>query len=251
MGFFSSLPSVLRERELAILDRINNSAGQYDFATIISEHNGHRAEISVFKDALRIEDVRINNSAWLQQKIADSLGCILLTAKLADLRHKSADIKLKPFTKYDPTGMVMGSVEWMIGHSKRIDDALSGRSGLIDTVGKHWILDENLTKPRIPGQAVNYGWHYTGTIGGVPANLPVLYKEMPGVKMIQSRGMHHDINHSDYSQVCVLAARECLVDGEWKEIPELLKDEKLAYLINHSGVLGFDRHPGVEQDIPQ
>lgn len=238
-------------RDEIILSEIKAGNCEFKYLPITSKYKEHTATFEVFTDALKIEGVRINVSAKLQQEIADHMGCLLMTAKIADLRHQQADTTLKPHPRYDASGgRLMSTVDWMIWHSNQIDNDLSklpNDYGIIDTVGKHWIIDDTLSRPKIKNQSVNYGWHYkSGAISGVPRDLPVSYKEMPGVYMIQSRGYHHDYHHIDYSQICVLVARDCVINGSRKDLVEILADEELSYLANHSGKTSVWRQPGVK-----
>ncbi len=249
MGFIDTLPAKHGpEREAAILQAVKDGLASVRYRTIHSSYNGHTAEFDVFDDALMIEGLRVNVSAATEQRIADHMACLLMTARIADLRFQQANTILKPHSRWDKTGLQMSTTEWMKWHSDQIKkdlDIVSGDHGIVATVGKHWIIDEKLAKPKLHNQAVNYGWHYTGSLGGVPKDLPVSYKEMPGVHMIQSRGYHHDSAHSDYSQICVLVARDCRVDGKLRDLVEVLQDEELAFLANHSGKLSVWRQPDV------
>ena len=238
------------EREEALLEAIKDSKYEVNFVTIDSFYKDHRATFRVFDDALKIEGVRINVSARLQQQIADHMGCMLMTPKLADLRFAQAKTVLKPHTRWDKTGgRWMSTKEWMKWHSEQIDKDLAEmgyKSGLIDTVGKHWIIDKTLvTRARMPGQAINYGWHYKGNIAGVPKSLPVTYKDMPGVKMIQSMGYFHDMQHQDYSQICVLVTRECNINNHPMDLKDVLADPELCHLASHNGSSHVWRMPTV------
>ena len=249
MSVIDSLPNNnCKERDDILFGAINSS--EYKFAEITSTYNNNSAIVRVFEDALKIDGVRINVGAKLEQQIADQLGCLLMTAKISDLRYKQAKTIIKPHTRWDKTGgKLMSTTEWMKWHSDKIQEDLDKKleHGIIATVGKHWIIDKKLDNPHIPRQAINYGWHYIGNLAGVPKDLPVLYKEMPGVKMIQSRGDHHDSSHTDYSQVCVLVARECVVNGKAMDLVDVLKDKELSYLASHEGPLTVWRQPEVPE----
>lgn len=240
-----------RNRDELLLNEIKAGNCEFKYLPITSTYKNHTATFEVFADALKIEGVRINVSAKLQQEIADHMGCLLMTAKIADLRYQQANTILKPHPRYDASGgRLMTTVDWMIWHSSQIDNDLAKINidyGIIDTVGKHWIIDDTLSKPKIKDMSINYGWHYkSGAVSGVPRDLPVSYKEIPGVYMIQSRGYRHSYIHFDYSQVCVLVARDCIVDGVRKDLVEVLKDPELSYLAHHTGPTNVWRQPGVK-----
>jgi hypothetical protein len=145
----------------------------------------------------------------------------------------------------------------MIEHSQKIDSELNkigSPEGLKATVGKTWIIDNGLVKHS--GKACNHGWHFTkGThYKGIGGNVnPSLLKDPDTGRywyMIQARGFHHGPQHVDYSQVCVLVSRQCWVDGEEKDLHDVLRDPELAPLANHDGVLNVLRQPGVDEMLP-
>lgn len=230
----------------AILSAVKAGKAVYEFSGLTSEHNGHRAEFKVFSDALMIDGIRVAVCANTNQYIADALDCSPLTAKLADLIWLQRKTTLPPF----PRGKIddMASIQAMLDHSKRIDKALSNIPkpwGLICTVGKLWVLDNDLiTKP---GMAMNYGWHYgtepsyQGVNGEVTASKAI--ENGKYVRLIQGRGTRHDAAHIDYSQVCVLISNKCIVDGVETRLDALLSNPELAPLANHSGVLRVLRQP--------
>lgn len=249
MGIIEDLPaSHGSDREKAIFDAISHA--EYSFSSIKSEYTDssgtkHVGEFYVFDDALRIEGVRVNVSAQLEQKIADSLSCMLMTAKIADMRFDQANTIIKPRPR-----RITSSTQAMIDHSEDIDDQLKGidRPGIVATVGKHWIIDNKLLRPRMPGMAINYGWHFKGnSYQGIKGGLPVNYKNMPGVRMIQTRGSHHTLLHQDYSQICALVDRNCMVDNKPMDLAEVVQDKTLSNLVSHEGKMKLWRQPGVPE----
>lgn len=241
------------ERDAAILQRV--SRGDHDplrWVAVHSTQGGHTAEFYVFADALQMDGVRVNVSAELSQQIADTYGCSLLTPKIADLLWAQRTINLHPFPRGNTDGM--DTTAAMIEHSAKIDAALAGHDtsgALIATVGKHWVLDNDLVgkKGGEDGGAMNYGWHFEGDSfeglhGGVSATL---MKDSRGsyVRMIQDRGHRHNFKHTDYSQTCVLVSRGCYVDGEMRDLLDVFQDAALAGLASHQGVLRVLRQPDV------
>lgn len=236
------------EREQAILDHVSGGNCTFTWTTITSDVDGHHAEFQVFNDALMIEGVRINVSAETEQKLADYLNCSLLTPHLADLIWIQADCRLPPFPRGNIVGM--GTTQAMIDHSAKIDAALAkltAQPTLISTVGKHWTVSNGLVAH--PQRAENYGWHSAGPMTGIPMENAVTADPRTGhpLQLIQGRGWAHDMHHTDYSQVCVLVARACVVDGAQMDLWSLLQDPTLAPLANHDGVLKVLRQPGVPE----
>lgn len=239
---FQLPPTASQERESTIIDLVKNNHSTFFLSKINSKHNDDEGIFFVFKDALKIDGIRINVSAETQQKIADMTGCMLLTAKLSDLIFMQAKIIIKP--KPRP---ISSTTEAMIKHSQDIDNEINKlgvKDGLVSTVGKTWILD-NILASKPPTTAMNYGWHYRGSFAGINGELPVCYKDMPGVRVIQGRGTAHNLLHLDYSQICQLVTRECEINGKSMDLMDVLKDPKLSYLANESGPLKLLRQSGV------
>lgn len=234
-------PNPTPERERVIRELVRDGDCEYAWSTITSSYKEHSAEFSVFSDALKIDSIRINVTAETAQILADTLGCLLLTPKLADLIWLQRDVTLPPFPQ-DPTDE-MSSTQAMVNHSESIDRALGelpSNSGLLSTVGKHWVIDNGLVgKPA--GTAMNYGWHFEGSIFREEAfdTTASLIKDERGqlVRLIQGRGTRHSKIHVDYSQTCTLVHQTCKVDGVEMNLVDVLKNPELAPLANHSGVL--------------
>lgn len=230
-------------REDWIFQAVCDGRASYDFAELVSTHDGRTAHFLVFADAMKIDGVRVNVSAQTEQKIADVLGCSLLTPKLADLMWLQKSAKLLPHPR-----MITSATDAMIDHSAKIDADLAklgNPAGIVCTVGKHWVIDNDLDSH--PGRAENYGWHFDGNIG-IPAEYAVS-KDDHGrlITLIQGRGWAHDMHHVDYSQICVLVSRQCTVDGATMDLHDLLKDPALAPLASHQGAMSVLRQPGVPE----
>ena len=237
-----------KERDEWILGAVLDGRADFSFADVRSDAGEKTAVFRVFRDALTIEGVRMNVSASLQQRIADVTGCMLMTAKVADLLWMQREVTLTPFTR-----PITSSTEAMIDNSAKIDAALSEFTakpqGIVQTVGKHWIVDNDLASH--PGKAMNYGWHFSGSnFSGLTGEVNAsLQKDQAGtyVRLIQGRGTAHDPSHTDYSQICVLMSRTCLLDGSEVDIQSVLSDPSTASLGSHQGPLKVFRQPGVEE----
>ncbi len=222
-------------RETAILEAVRRG----DIATprwieIQSTYKDHTATFFVSADALRVGDdedsIRVNVSARTAQKIADSLECVLPTPKLCDLIWEQAEVKLPPsIQKPDAT---MGNTSRMVLHHKTVEDKVAGREGLIENVGKHWVLTNRLTWRR--NVAANYGWYDDASPRWSGKH-----------RLWQTLGTAHNLDHVDYSQVQRLVQRRCIVDGEERDIVDIMRDVKLAGLVSSEGPLKVVRLPGV------
>lgn len=230
------------QRDEWILDAIRNGEGQARWEEISIETNGHTASFFVLADALMIEGVRINVSADLQQRIADVLGCLLLTPQLADMIWAARSWTVPPYTIPPVNGGIPMDTATMIAQSRKIDDALEAQgydgTGIVQTTGKHWILGAPSA-----AKARNYGWHFTGSAGYAAAT-----PYAKGARVWQQPGTAHNAQHVDYSQVCVLVARNCTVDGHADfDLGDVLQSDQLWPLASYEGPVN-QRQPGVNEE---
>jgi hypothetical protein len=245
----TSFPEVGAARDAYILDQIRQGQFDVEYATIVSDYNGHHAEFSVFADALKVDGVRINVSAELQQQIADMTGCSLLTPKLADLMWVQRQVTLPPLPR-----AITSSTAAMIDQSAKIDahlTALGNPPGLVVSVGKIWGLDNDIEGKIKQGfaLAMNYGWNFEGASyqGITGEEIATHLKDPSGrvYRLIQGRGFAHNLKEVDYSQLCIMVARACKMDGADMDIHDLFQNPDLAPLASHQGVLRVLRQPGV------
>lgn len=237
-----TFPTDIAEREAYILQQV--LAGQYaaDWNPIDSFIEGHTARFWVMTDALKVEGVRVSVSATLEQQIADAIGASLLTPKLADLLHDVAEVVIGPLPR-----TITSSTEAMLDQDKDISAAIAKvttapKGAIISTVGKHWVIDQQW---KTTTKAINYGWHFKGTtyqgIKGYPCPSGLPYS------VIQPSSTAHDAKHVDYSQVCVLVLKACLVDGQLATLADVLTNPVLCKLACHNGPLTILRQSGVPE----
>lgn len=219
------------------------AAGQFDhtFVPITISAGGHTGVFRVSQDALKIEGVRINASAILQQQIADALGAYLPTPRVFDQMWSQRTLTVLPCPM-----PINSTSEGMIAHSACIDGQLvkfpAPTNGVIQTVGKTWVLSNKLTMKI----AMNMGWHIEKQMAGVPFDpAPTL----PGAHMIQSPGTWHGPSHVDYSQIVLLIAKNCMVDGQPMTFASVAQNPALAALVSHEGVLFVLRQPGAPEAV--
>ena len=246
MSVWESSPGVFLSREArdaVIRQRIASNNFEVSWLPVTTSAKGHTGTFMVMGDALKIDRVRINVSATLEQQIADKLGASLLTPKLADLRFMQRKITLPPY----PRPIVLDTKS-MVDSSAVIDKALTGKDttgAIVATVGKDWVISNQLAKH--PGKAENYGWSFVGdSFGGQKWESAVT----PPLRVIQGQGWAHDPSHVDYSQVCVLVKRECTVDGVTRDIRDVMQDPELSWLVSHDGRMSITRQPGVPEETP-
>ncbi len=220
-----NFPIDLNERNTFILDQINQNNFENVWHPITSTYKNIKAIFFVSSDAIKINGIRFNVSAKLEKEIANMLDASLLTAKLADLIHVQADIQIVPAIR-----KITSETSAMIENSIKIDGMIGSGSGLISTVGKHWIFD-----PRKPNATINYGWHFSGaSFQGIKGEVCAsLQKDKNGMyyRVVQGAGFCHNDFHVDYSQICVLLQNNCDVDGVSMRVQDVLSDNELKNLM--------------------
>lgn len=234
--FIATLPEkASAAREAALLEAIEaGHIAPITWSEVQSDSGKHRATFFVTSDALRVgneeDSVRINASARTTQRIADLLGCVLQTSRICDLVWEQACVRISPcISAPDPA---MASTSRMLAHHRSVEGKVAGRTGLIENVGKHWVLTNRQAGSR--DRAANYGWYDAAaahTCGRYALWQPV--------------GLAHDLDHVDYSQVVRLVQRRCLVDGVERDIAEVMADAALCGLVSTEGPLRVLRQPGV------
>lgn len=234
-----------------MLEEIKNGKAQVEWADVVSQaEEGTALRITVMRDALKIDGVRIMADATELQMIADLLGCSLLTPKVVDLIYQQASVRFDPVLRAD--GDVVAN-----STSKRVSELIDARiknnggdtGGIIDSIGKYWVLHNRLLLPRslLYGKraACNYGWlSSTGLYQAVTS----------GLKCWQSPGFRHNDAHKDPSQLVRLMKRLAVLVRpggceEKVDILDILQDPELAKLGNHDGVLRYLRVAAVPPNL--
>jgi hypothetical protein len=221
-----------------VLGAIASKNFDHTFVPITINVGGHTGVFQVSQDALKIDGVRINASAILQQHIADLLGAYLITPKVMDQLWAQRSLTALPCTMpFNATS------DGMIKHSACVDKQIvRPTSGIIQTVGKTWVLSNRISQT----VACNMGWHLEKQIQGVPFDpAPTL----PGAHMIQSPGFRHNPQHVDYSQIVLLIARDCVVDGQPTTFASVAQDISLSALVSGEGILHTLRQPGTPEMV--
>lgn len=223
------------ERDKKILDAVSSGLAYCYWLPVISEIPGYRAVFQVCDDAVRVdlEDgsrFRVQVTAKLAQQCADIIGGSLITSKISDLAYKQANVILGASPLAASAAMVTTARSKT--YNEVVEKKRAGKTGLIRDCGKAWILDNALAYSL---GAVNYGFY--------DRNAPAVGPG--GFKMWQTVGTRHNALHTDYSQTLILMESVCELNDE-KAVPiaSIMKDPKLAKLINYSGVLKYTRQPG-------
>jgi hypothetical protein len=234
--FIGSLPEHAgTARETALLEAVRGGwTASIVWVEVHSEWHDRRATLFVSADALRVGDeqdsIRINASARTTQQIADFFGCVLPTTRICNLIWEQATVRLSP--SIQPADREMAATSRMLQHHESVEKKRAGREGLIENVGKHWVLTNRLCGTR--DKAANYGWHDRGAL-----------HRMGKYPVWQPLGLAHNLEHCDYSQVVRLVQRRCLIDGVERDLTEVMVDPELAPLVSDEGPLRMVRLPGV------
>ena len=184
--------------------------------------NIHKVNYEVMPDYLAIgsdqDYCRVPIGPKTAQKIADLFGAILPTSKLVDEIYKKSDIKLE-FVTYAPFENRSELVPKFVEHNNAIEfqlkktDARLGQ--LIAGTKKDVVISNKILDPNRPNHVVIYGWH---KLDGLP---------------IQPLTNIHIDTYTDYSHGIRLLNSEILLDGEVKNISDLLKDDNLYKIFSY------------------
>ena len=208
-----------------------------------------RVKLAVFSKPMAFEGVYLAAGAGLLQQIADVLGCSLLTPKISDQMYVQSSTKILPWLDYDPSRMM--TIAWFKRSTAGINALLAKAgytNGLAMGIGKPWQLDNDLLLH--PGRSENYGLYvpanlcpggrYSGVATEASVSLPA-----NRVRLLQGRGWAHTLGQSDYSELISLVNRNCEVDGQLRDLVDVLRDPDLAQYVSHNGPLKIVRQPGV------
>lgn len=238
---------------MSVVDDIRAGKAQIEWAEVVSKSADASVEIRVpvIRDALKIDGVRVSASAQDLQRIADMLGCLLLTPKIIDLIYQQAKLRFEPVVNID--GRIVAktsSKAYSAAIDAKIREHGGDPGGLIDSVGKYWVLHNHLSQPAYlklgSATVCNYGW-----LSSSGAYAAVTH----GLRCWQNPGFQHDDVYDDPSQLIRLMRRWgwIVTPGEPPkplDIAAALRDPKLAPLLNHDGVLTYLRVAAVEDSPP-
>jgi hypothetical protein len=239
----NNFPEKIADREKYIYDQVVAGNFEAEWTPLEYSDGARTIKFNVMKDALKIDGVRVNVSAELQQKLADVFNASLLTSHIADLMFINAKHRVEPCPM-----TISSTVASMVKHSQMVDAKVGPDStGLVASPGKHWILDKKLDFNT--SKACNYGWHFAGLNYKGIKGYPVASKQGKlstgeKISVIQPNACAHDMRHSDYSQICQLVSQECWIDGQPHRLSNILQDPSKCDLATAGGPLIYVRQPG-------
>lgn len=254
-------PKATEAREQAILALAES--GQIPTPTLVAvtfTKGGHTVTIFPATDALMLgteEPVRLAARHGTAQRLADFFGMVLPTSLMSDMAWLAAT-KVPPQTGLQ--GAAAGDTATFVLNSGRVDAAIAkaggtvATSGLVRPTGKDWVNTERLLlpdgtvarskdNPSAPAVA-NFGWHQKGAQSLSPGGQPV----------IQSVGLVHNFpDFVDYSQVVTLYGPTVVIDGDTRNVVDVLSDPTTAFLLSDEVKPGqaarVTRYPLVPKDI--
>jgi hypothetical protein len=163
---------------------------------------------------------RIPLTPMAAQKIADSMGCFLPTAKMVDDIYAQAKVKLEPVPMY----AFRDSSITMWQHHLIIEGQRKGRKGLIAGIKKDVVISGKISRAAKPDRVAIYGWH-----------------RLTGVA-IQPLYTGHVNWYADYSHGIRLVYRTIWVNGEAMDYIEVLKSPGLRRLLCNEDDCDFYRY---------
>jgi hypothetical protein len=167
------------------------------------------------------------------QTIADRLGCMLPTPKMADDIYTGAAVKLTP----EPIAPspAMTTVAVFLDHNARVRaqrERLGKPPGpLVAGHKKDVVISQKVFDA--PGKVAIYGWH---RLGGTP---------------IQPLYTGHTADWVDYSHGIRLVLRRMTVNGSRTTADLVLSDPRLAPLLSNEGVLRQTRYGAADTPAPR
>lgn len=201
-----NVPSFLRA--LAPIDLSSPSSGRRGRAWVTPDY------LAVGSDS---DFVRVPMAKRTAHDIAHSLGCILPTSRIVDAVYEGAACKLT--SPAHGASARMASTELYAIHNREIEErrsALRCPDGAV-VAGHKKDLVISPREAAKPGHLVIYGWFG-------PDGTP-----------IQPLSLLHSDRYVDFSHGVRLVADEMEVDGDERNIFEVLRDPELSALVSNEG----------------
>lgn len=225
-------PLTREERETVLITEVkarNVPAFSRNFVTVrVSGIDGkgklHTASYQVAPDYLAVgtdkDFVRVPLTPMAAQPVADLMGCSLPTRKMVDQIYKQAEVKLAP----KPLTENRDALATFVQHNQIIEGQRAGRrlGAFVGGIKKDVVIT-NLLQQKAHRVAI-YGWHQ---LNGVP---------------IQPLTTVHVDWYVDYSHGIRLVKRAMIVDGEPRDLWDVLKDPDLCFLVSDEGPIAVPHY---------
>jgi hypothetical protein len=180
--------------------------------------------------------IRVPLSAPSAQKVADSFGCTLPTAKMSNQVWQAAAAKLPPKP-------MSGRTSTIGGKTYSPQDFLKSKMTDTDSFAEHNRLIQEQLAEHKPGELVA-GHKKDVVISNQLASRPdkVAIHGLHNTKgqAIQGGFWGHDINYRDYSHGIRLIDRKATLNGKPIDlVKDILQNQEFAYLVSDEGALKF------------
>lgn len=247
-----------------IIEELVAGRATFDWAPVTSRHEDLELTLFVLRDAMKFDGIRRSATVKTLQTVADLIGAMLLTPKVVDLIWEQAT------TRIDSVVNIAGHIVADLTDelvSKTIDKELADvggdRGGIIDSVGKYWVLVNKLLRYFGPGGEIKdpklavelpYGIHNCCNYGWPSSSATRISEVTPRVngkphKVWQNLGFKHNDEHLDPSQTIRLMFQQAVLKKAGKtevvHLHKVARDPALAPLISHEGVLRYLRVPAI------
>lgn len=161
--------------------------------------------------------VRVPMGLPAAARIADATGFLLPTTRMVDAIYQQAPVRLTP-SPMKPTAQ-MESTSYLLEHNRTLaaQKAKTGKPETELAAGqkKDIVLSNRLISK--PGRVAIYGWH------------------RPNGKPIQPLSTVHGAAYADYSHGVRLVSRMAYVDGQPRDLVEIMQDRELAGIVSSEG----------------
>lgn len=235
------LPRVERERVIVAEVLGGNVPGWYrEFVPVtISRNRGNREFTVVFRVAPDYLAVGSDDDWFLwplspeaAQQIADATGTSLPTAVMVDAIWEQAAARLGPDSIAPSAAMITVPVfeDHMRMVRERREAAGVPPGALIAGHRKDVVLSGRLDS--LPGRVAIYGW------------------QRPDGRPIQPLWTGHTSDHVDYSHGIRLVSRRATLNGEARDLLDLLRDPGIAGMLTGEGPIARPRYPVDTPETP-
>lgn len=212
-------------RDAAVLDHLELRVPWPLVPVPVFDRQGRRrGELRVAADVFALgtpeQPVRVPLTGRGAQALADRLGMMLPTSRIASLVYDAGQVVLAPHPMgppeypYDDS---MLSTERFELHNLAVEEQRAGRAGLV--VGHHKDVVVSRRLAWSPGRLAIYGWF---TARGKP---------------LQPLQLPHEDTYADYSHGIRLVAPTMLLDGVERRVADVLRDPATAALVSDEGPL--------------
>jgi hypothetical protein len=244
----------VNQRETAIVDAVRRGcipSFLRQYVPVPVSGGGHTGTIYVMPDVLSIgtdaDFLRVPLKPGNAQKVADMFGGYLPTTKMVDSIFAASSVKLTPRTFTPGRGgqpnVPRDNIHFIVDSNQLNEQERAGRIGLISGTKKHIVIDPQMrSSSYLDGSGRVklwiYGMYYPtmqqAQASGVCA---------AGKQYIQPRSWVHDADYVDYSHGIQVVSSQMVVDGQQRNLAEVLADASLSPMLSSYGRITNPKYP--------